>query len=169
MRNTRVFLSVALASVVAPVVLLAQTGNAGKVDVQWKCAAPNPVHGVPVADAPDHVYIVQQVKCTAARGGEIAGIGSKEGTATEFVEGTGANAKGHGIFVETRANGDTVVYSYTLQGVSKNKMMVSASNKWSSTSATGKFKGISSSGTCTGKGAADGSLTLDCTGTYTMK
>lgn len=167
MRHRCVFL-LALAFVGSSALVLAQSSGAGKMVVQWKCAAPSPMHAVPVGDAPDHVYIVQQVKCTAAKG-EIAGVQSKEGTATEFLEGSGPNAKGHGIFVETLANGDKVVYSYTLSGVSKNKVMESGSNKWQSTSGTGKFKGISSSGTCTGKGAADGSTTFDCTGTYTLK
>ena len=167
MRNRRVFL-LALAFVGSTTLVMAQTPGAGKVVVQWKCATPSPMHALPVGDAPDHVYVVQQVKCTATKG-EIGGVRSKEGMATEFVEGNGPNGKGHGIFVETLANGDKIVYTYTLSGVTKDKVMVSGSNKWESTSGTGKFKGISASGTCTAKGAVDGSAMFDCTGTYTLK
>ena len=167
MRNRPVFL-LALVFVGSQLPVMAQAPAGGKVAVPWKCAVPSPMHAVPVADAPDHVYIVQQVKCTAAKG-EIAGVRSKDGVATEFVEGSGPNAKGHGVFVETLANGDRVVYTYTLSGVSKDKMFVSGSNKWQATSGTGKFKGISAGGTCSAKGASDGSATFDCTGTYTIK
>ncbi|HYN07231.1 MAG TPA: hypothetical protein VES67_07555 [Vicinamibacterales bacterium] len=155
-----------LAALVSIGVLHAQTA-AGKVDVQWKCAAPSPVHAVPVGDVADHAYIVQQVKCTAAKG-ELAGVKEKDGTGTEFVEATGNNGKGHGIFVATLANGDKVNYTYTFTGVSSNSKLQTGTNKWAATSGSGKFKGITASGTCTAKGAADGGAVFDCVGTYTI-
>jgi hypothetical protein len=145
----------------------AQAGVAGKVDTQWKCTAPNPMHALPVGDAPDHAYVVEQSKCTAAKG-EVGGVKEKDGVGTEFAEVTGNTAKGHGIFVATLASGDKIVYSYTFTGVSKDNKFVSGSNKWTMTSGTGKFKGVTGSGTCTAKGAGDGSGTYDCVGTYTM-
>ena len=157
----------ALFVVASATVLLAQTTAPGKVDVQWKCAAPNPVHALPVGDKADHAYVIQQFKCTAAKG-EIGGVKNNEGSGTEFDEATGTNGKGHGIFVETLANGDKITYSYTSVGVSSNNMLQSGSNKWTATSGTGKFKGITASGTCTAKGAADGSALFDCMGTYTL-
>jgi hypothetical protein len=146
----------------------AQSPGTSKADTQWKCAVPTPVHALPVGDAAGHAYVIQQVKCTAAKG-EIGGVKEKEGTATEFVEATGNNSKGHGIFVSTLANGDKVTYTYTLSGTSKDEKLVSGSNKWTVTSGMGKFKGLTGSGTCTAKGAADGTAVFDCTGTYTMK
>jgi len=145
----------------------ASAAATGKVDVQWKCTPPNPMNAVPVPDSADHAYIVESFNCTATKG-EIGGVKQKSGTATDFMEATGNNAKGHGVFVETLANGDKITYTYTATGVSANKAMQSGTDKWTAASGTGKFKGIKASGTCTAKGAADGSVTFDCTGTYTM-
>jgi hypothetical protein len=146
-------------------VSFAQTS--GKISTVWKCAAPSPAHALPVGDAPDHVYVVEQGKCTASSG-EIAGVKQKEGVPTEFLEGTATTAKGHGVFVETMANGDKIFYSYEFTGTSKNKVMDTGSNKWTVTSGTGQFKGIKGNGTCQAKGNPDGSGEYTCTGTYTI-
>lgn len=147
--------------------VLAQTPASGKTATTWKCAAPSPMHALPVGDTPNHMYVVEQVKCTAAKG-EIAGVKEQEGTATEFIEVTGDKSTGHGVFVETLANGDKGFFTYTLTGTSKDKVMVSGSNKWTLTGGTGMLKGAKASGTCTAKGNADGSATFECTGTYTL-
>ena len=85
------------------------------------------------------------------------------GTGTEFAEITGDSSQGHGVFVETMANGDNIHFTYQTAGAIK-----SGSNKWQATGGTGKFKGINGSGTCTGTGNADGSTTWTCTGTYSL-
>ena len=139
----------------------------GKVDVEWKCPAPNPVNMLPVGDKPDHAYVIEQFKCVGT-GGEIAGVKHKDGEGTEFVEATGNTSKGHGVFVETLANGDKLTFSYTLTGTSKDKKMVSGNNSWKATSGTGKFKGLTSSGTCTAKGQPDGGIVFTCIGTYAL-
>ena len=157
----------ALCVLVAAAMPQAQTAGSGKVDSQWKCAAPSPVHALPVGDAAGHAYVVQQAKCTATKG-EIAGVKEKDGTSTEFMEASGNEAKGHGIFVETLANGDTITISYTFTGMSSNDVLESGSNKWTVAGGTGKLKGMKGSGTCSGKGAGDGSAVFDCTGTYTL-
>ena len=43
------------------------------------------MHAVPVGDSPNHMYVVQQVKCAATKG-EIAGVKEQDGMATEFAE-----------------------------------------------------------------------------------
>src|ERR1043166_5598276 len=73
----------------------------------WKCSVVEPAASVPVTGQADHAYSVYQVKCTASSG-EIAGVKEKTGTATEFAEVKGNSSKGHGIFVETLDNGDTI-------------------------------------------------------------
>jgi hypothetical protein len=145
----------------------AQALKSGTTSNSWNCAAPSPAQAVPVGDVPDHMYIVQQIKCTATKG-EIAGIKEQEGTATEFLEVKGANVTGHGFFVETLANGDKLHVTYEAKGVSKNKGLQSGSNKWTVVGGTGKFEGAKGSGTCVAKGNADGSVTFDCKGTYTL-
>jgi hypothetical protein len=162
----RRLLLILAATCVAVPATLAQTPASGKIATTWKCAAPSPVNALPVGDAPDHMFVVEQIKCTAAKG-EIAGVKQTEGTATEFVEVTGDRSKGHGVFVETLGN-DKAFYSYTLTGTSKDKMMVSGSNKWTLTGGTGMLKGVKGSGTCTAKGNPDGTTDFECTGTYTL-
>ena len=161
----RLLLVLAAACLAVPTI--AQTPASGKMASSWKCAAPSPANAVPVGDEPTHMYVVEQVKCTAAKG-EIAGVKEKEGTATEFVEVTGDTSKGHGVFVETLDNGDKAFVSYTLTGTSKNKLLVSGSNKWTFTGGTGMLKGAKGNGMCTAKGNADGSADFECSGSYTL-
>ena len=146
---------------------LAQTPASGKTATSWKCAAPTPAHALPVGDAPNHMYVVEQVKCSATKG-EIAGVKEQEGTGTEFADVTGDTSKGHGVFVETLANGDKAFVSYTFTGTSKNNVMVSGSNKWTITGGTGILKGAKGGGTCTAKGNPDGTANFECTGSYTL-
>jgi len=145
----------------------AQTPASGKIASSWKCTVPNLGNALPVGDEPNHMYVVEQVKCTATKG-DIAGVPEKEGTATEFVEVTGDTSTGHGVFVETLANGDKAFVSYTFKGTSKNKVMVSGTNKWTFAGGTGMLKGAKGGGTCTAKGNPDGGLTFECSGTYTL-
>jgi hypothetical protein len=95
-------------------------------------------------------------------------VKEKEGTATEFAEAKGDASTGHGIFVETLANGDKAFVSYTFTGTSKNNQMVSGTNKWTITGGTGVLKGAKGSGTCTAKGNPDGTANFECAGTYTL-
>ena len=152
--------------VVCSVILFASVAAAqGKVANQWKCPKPAGDHHIDVGDQPGHAFMIEQIKCTAAKG-EIAGVKEKEGTGTEFHDVMGDKDSHHGIFVETMANGDKITYTYEGSGTMKNGQFQSGSNKWSATSGTGKFKGIKASGTCTAKGNPDGSAVFDCTGTY---
>ena len=139
----------------------------GKIASAWTCDKPSSMNSIPVPDHAGHAYGIDQFHCTATKG-EIGGVKDKEGTGTEFMDMTGANAKGHGTFVETLANGDKLNISYTSSAtMSKDGKLESASNKWEVTEGTGKFKGVKSSGSCTGKGAGDGS-SWTCTGSYSM-
>lgn len=160
-----VSIAVALCAIVA--FTYAQTPAPAKVASSWKCAPPSPANALPVGDAPDHVYVLQQGKCTATKG-EIAGIADKEGISTEFMDVHGNSAKGHGVFVETMGNGDKIYISYEATGTMANKVFQSGSNKWTVAGGTGKFASAKGSGSCTGKGNPDGSANFDCTGSVTL-
>lgn len=142
---------------------LAQT----KSDTQWKCAKASIQHSIDVGDKPGHAYSVDQINCTAAKG-EIGGVKQKSGVGTEFIEVNGDKFTGHGVFVETMANGDKNHYTYEMMGTMKNGALQAATDKWTLREGTGKLKGAKASGTCKGAGNADGSATWDCTGDYTM-
>ena len=164
---TRLLITMSAALCVVVAVTQAQTATAVKVASSWKCAPPNPVHMLPAGDAPDHLYGLRQGKCTATKG-EIAGIAEKEGTPTEVMEVSGNTAKGHGLFVETLANGDKIYVNYEFTGTTVDKVLQSGGNKWTVIGGTGKFAGAKGSGSCTAKGNPDGSVNFDCTGSMTL-
>ena len=118
-------------------------------------------------DKAGHAYGIDQATCTATKG-EIAGIKEKDGVATEFAEVTGNTSKGHGMFVETLANGDKMTVAYQSTGTMNNNQFVSGGNTWTATSGTGKVKGMTGKGTCKAKGNPDGTADFDCTGTYSI-
>ena len=136
----------------------------GKMSSSWSCPTSSATgQHYEVGDQPNHSYGLAQYKCTATTG-EIAGVKEEEGTGTEFHEVIGGKSSGHGIFVETMANGDHVYSAYTS---SDNLTKGTGGSKFEITGGTGKFKAIKGKGFCTGKGNADGSNTSTCTGTYT--
>ena len=145
----------------------AAAARSGKTVSGWKCTAPSPAHAVPVGDSPNHMYVVQQTKCTATKG-EIGGVKEQEGVATEFADVVGDKVTGHGVFVETLANGDKVHVTYTFEGTSKDKVFQMGSNKWTFVSGTGMMQGAKGSGTCKAKGTPDGGAEFECTGTHTL-
>ena len=141
--------------------------RSGKTASGWKCTAPSPAHAVPVGDSANHMYVVQQTKCTATTG-EIGGVKEQEGIATEFADVVGDKITGHGVFVETLANGDKVHVTYTFEGTSKDKAFQMGGNKWTFVSGTGMMKGAKGSGTCKAKGTPDGGAEFACTGTHPL-
>jgi hypothetical protein len=137
----------------------------GKVDNEWACGKPAIAQSIEVGDQPGHAYSVDQFKCTSTKG-EYGGVREKEGAGTEFIEVKGNDASGHGIFVETMENGDKINFTYQIKATMKDGKLDSGTDKWEATSGTGKFKDIKASGSCTGKGTADGGANWACTGKY---
>lgn len=163
----KLLLPVTVICLAVPVVL-AQTGTSatpGTLNTSWHCKAPTPAYNIPVPESANHAYGIDQVACTATKG-EIAGIKEKDGIATEFAEVTGSASKGHGIFVETLANGDKITVAYQSTGTMNGAQFVSGGNSWTVTSGTGKVKGMTGKGTCKAKGNPDGTADFDCTGSY---
>lgn len=153
--------------VVCAVLLFAATAGAqGKLISTWNCPKGAAPHSLDVGDEPNHAYAINQANCTASKG-QIEGVKDKTGVGTEFHDVMGNSNHWHGVFVVTMANGDKVHYDYQGSGTTKDGNFVSGTNKWTISGGTGKFKGLKGSGTCAGKGAADGSATWECTGTYT--
>jgi hypothetical protein len=140
----------------------------GQVAVTWNCPKAAIAHSLEAGDEPNHVYSISQVNCTATKG-EIGGVKQKAGVGTEFHEVTATADRFHGTFVETLANGDRITYKYEGTATIKAGQFVeTTSHKWWSTSGTGKFKGIKSSGTCKGKSNPDGTATFVCPGEYSI-
>lgn len=139
----------------------------GKISSTWTCDKqdPNLMKSLEVGDQPNHSYVIYQFKCMA-KTGEIAGVKEKDGAGTEFADASGSASSGHGVFVENLANGDKLRISYTAKSMMKGSDFAAGSNKFDIAGLTGKAKGIKGSGSCTGKGNADGTSSWTCTGTY---
>ena len=158
---------VLLVSLVCLSAVVAMAQNTGKVSNGWACSKPDKANTLDVGDQPGHTYSIVQFKCTSTKG-EYAGVKEKEGTATEFDEVKGNKLTGHGVFIETFANGDKATFTYQPSGTLKDGKVQTLGDTWQATSGTGKFKGLKASGTCSGTGTADGGSTLTCTGTYSL-
>ncbi len=138
--------------------LLAQN----KIETKWHCPKSTTEQKLDVGDMPDHSYRIAQGTCSATASGEFQ---EKSGTYTEFDDVKKGAFTQHGVLVVTMADGDKVNYNYT--GSASTDTKKPASNKWTVTNGTGKYKGGKGSGTCSGKMNQDGSSDWDCTGTYT--
>jgi len=147
--------------------VLALAQNEGKVSNGWSCAKPTDTKTINVGDEPGHAYAVSQFKCASTKG-EYGGVKEKEGTATEIDEIKGGKLTGHGIFMESFANGDSANFTYQISAGIKDGKMTSVADKWQAVNGTGKFKGIKASGTCKGMGTPEGGSSLTCDGTYTL-
>lgn len=153
------------------VVLVAAAASASaqtKFTMSGKCAKPDVQQAVPAADTAGHVMVLNQGKCAPVKAAEIGGSASKEAAFAEHGEFTGNNGKVQGMYVDTLANGEKVYYRYQSTAVMTNGALQSMKNTWQIVGGSAKVKGIKGSGTCTGKGNADGTLDFECEGEYTM-
>lgn len=135
-----------------------------KVDTKWDCPKQSADYKLDVGDVVNHSYMILQGTCNATA--SDSGFAEKTGVYTEFRETLKASISLHGRFNVTMDNGDKVYYTY--ESAVSTDITKPASNKWTILSATGKYKGIKGSGTCSGKYNADGSSAWACTGTYSM-
>jgi hypothetical protein len=135
-----------------------------KIATKWNCAKPSEDHQLNVGDMPDHTYGIAQGTCQATS--SSPGFAEKTGQYTEFRESWKTTMSLHGHFNVTMDNGDNVYYKYEESGSTDPAKPMS--NKWTITGGTGKYKGIKGSGTCSGKGNADGTSNWTCNGTYSM-
>jgi hypothetical protein len=133
-----------------------------------KCAKPDVEHKVDVA--PGHSLVLSQAKCSNDKDKpfEISGVKSGNAVSTNATEVQGNKAKYHGYYMDTMENGDKGEYSFQGTGTMKDGVMTTADDSWTLVRGTGKLKGAKGKGTCKGTGAADGSITWECAGEYTL-
>jgi hypothetical protein len=157
------------ACAVCAMVLCAATASFAqtKVSMSGTCAKPDVMQSVPAGDKDGHTFSISQGKCTVK--GEVGGVEGKEGVWADHGDGTATRGKVSGIFTETFANGDKIIYTYSETTMMKDGAPVSATNSYQVSSGTGRMKGIKGTGTCklTPTGT-DGAMNFTCSGTYTM-
>jgi len=152
----------------AAMVLAAAAGAQTKISMAGQCGRPEQQQTLAVPDRPNHSLVIAQAKCTYSKPWEIAGVQGKDGVPTETQDVSGNASRFRGYYVETMANGDKIHYRYEGSATLKDGVPQSVENKWSAIRGAGKFKGIKAQGTCKGKGTADGGLTIECEGEYTL-
>jgi hypothetical protein len=142
--------------------LVASAAFATKVDTKWTCAKPSENPKFDAGDAPDHSYGIAKGTCNATAGSS----GEKSGAYAETQEVWTTSMKTHGTFNVTMENGDMVYYTYDITGSADMKKPLI--DKWKIVGGTGKHKGATGMGSCTGKQNTDDSSSWVCTGSMAM-
>lgn len=137
-----------------------------KVTSVGQCAKADPENTLPVADRPNHAFVISQAKCTYTKPTEIEAVKATGGTAWQTGEVSGETTRYHGYYEETWSNGDKILYRYEGKGTLKNDMLQSADETWSILRGSGARKGVKGKGTCKVKGNADGSTAFECEGEF---
>jgi hypothetical protein len=156
------FVSFLLLGVLVAAGLSAQTKASGACQCKGDPASP-----VALTDMPNHSFAVGKAQCTWTNF-VVAGGQAKDGTSTDLDEINGDTISVRGYHVATMTNGDTWVAKYEGSGKLKDGKPVSGEGTWSFTSGTGKLKGIKGKGTYKGAANADGSMTYQVDGEYSL-
>lgn len=142
----------------------AQTKQSGTI----QCGKGNPEQMIEVGDKPNHFMGVSKSTCSWTTPMETGGVKTKDGYSVAAIDATGDKSTSHGVHVSTMDNGDKIYVKFQGNGTSKAGVTQTDSGTWSYTGGTGKLKGIKGGGTYKGKGNADGSVTYEIAGTYTL-
>ena len=129
--------------VLLPSVSLAQT----KLSGVSQCGKPDIQHVVPVGDQPGHAFAVVKLRCPWVKPLQVGGVAAKEDEITVFQEVTGTKAAERIFVVGTMANGDSVFVRTEGTAVVKDGVVQSSRGKWTYVGGTGKFKGLTGTGT----------------------
>jgi len=158
------FVSLFLLGVFVSLGLSAQTKTSGTATCKSDPASPPPVA---LSDKPNHSFAVGKAQCTWTNF-VVAGLQYKDGTSTSLNEITGDTSSYNGYHVATMTNGDTTTSKFQGSGKMKDGKPVSGEGTWTFTSGTGKLKGIKGKGTFKGTANADGSVTYQVDGEYSL-
>jgi hypothetical protein len=158
------FGSLLFIGILVAVNLSAATKASGTATCKPDPASPAPVA---VSDMPNHALAIGKAQCTWT-GFSVAGQAYKDGVSTSLNEISGDTSSATGYHVATTTTGDTVTAKFQGKGMLKDGKNVSDGGTWSFTSGTGKLKGITGKGTYKGTPNADGSMTYQVEGEYSL-
>lgn len=148
--------------------LAAAAGAQTKTSGTAQFGKPEPAHMVEVGDEPNHSMGLNKSTCTWSQPMEIAGLKTKDGFSVASSDTKGSKSTAHGVHVTTMDNGDKMYVRFQGSGTLKDGVMQADSGTWSYTGGTGKLKGIKGKGTYAGKPSADGGMTYEVKGDYTL-
>jgi hypothetical protein len=142
----------------------AQTKVSGKLS----CGKPDVSSSAEIPDAAGHTMMVSKASCTWPTPFDIGGANAKTAIDVSTAEVHGASGMQHGYNVSTMDNGDKATASYSGTMQLNKDGSGTFKGTWKYTSGTGKLKGIKGSGTYKGTAAADGTVSADIDGEYTL-
>jgi hypothetical protein len=126
---------------------------------------PEPNYTLTVGDKADHSITLAKVKCIW-KSGELGGVALKDEDDTYTSDASGKTSHDKGYGVGTAANGDKYFVRFEGTTNMEKNAPVSATCTWSFAGGTGKLKGLTGKGTCTGKFDATGAAVYDIQGDY---
>ncbi len=139
-----------------------QTKTSGTA--QCKGDPPTPVA---IEDSEGHAFAIGKAQCTWTKF-ELGGVAYKDGVSVSMDEINGNKATSNGYHTATLANGDKTTAHFHGTSTTKDGKFVSGGGTWTCSSGTGKFKGIKGKGTFKGTPNADGTVSYQVDGEYTM-
>jgi len=150
------------------ILLAGAAGAQTKISGTVTCAKPDVVGTQEVGDHPGHTLSLTKGTCSWSKPMEIEGAKTKDDTDAGFTEATATRMTGSGFVVGTLDSGDKMFVSVHDSTPIKDGKPGETAGTWSFSGGTGKIKGIKGKGTYKGTGSADGSITFDVEGEYSM-
>jgi len=132
---------------------------------QCKATPPTPVA---IGDRPNHALAIVTAQCTWSKPIEMAGLQAKDGVDTVATEISGDVASDRGYYVGTVSNGDKFTVKFSGTSRSKDGKPVSSEGTWHFTDGAGKLKGLKGKGTFKGTPNADGTMSYQIEGEYSL-
>jgi hypothetical protein len=159
--RTTVCIACGLLALLPQVSAQAQMKLAGKMT----CAKPDPNHTAPVGDQANHSLALSAQKCTWSQG-KIGGDPLKDETDTFTSDATGNLSRDRGYGVGSVASGDKYFVRFKGTTTLDGEAPVGGQCTWAFSGGTGKLKGLTGKGKCTGTFSKDGKSSWDIRGTY---
>ncbi len=138
-----------------------------KISGELQCKAEPPAP-VAIPDKPNHAYAVVTATCTWSKPFDMGGSPAKDGKETISSEIWGDKASDRGYFAGTMASGDTYTVKFAGTSRSKDGKPVGNEGTWSFTGGTGKLKGLKGGGKYKSTAGADGTVTSQIDGEYSL-
>ncbi len=128
---------------------------------------PDPNHVIPVGDRANHALILAKFTCTWSAG-EVAGLALKDEVDTVFSDMAGTTSRDRGYGVGTAVNGDKYYVRFEGTTTYKGETPTAGTCAWTFSGGTGKLRGLTGKGTCSGTFDATGAAVFDMQGDYSI-
>lgn len=128
---------------------------------------PDPPAPVAIGDMPGHSFAIGKAQCTWSKF-ELGGVPYKDGVSVSRDEINGDKTTVDGYHTATLADGEKTTAHFQGTATVKDGKFQSAGGTWTLSNGTGKYKGIKGKGTFKGTPNADGTVTYQVDGEYSM-